>query len=215
MVDPEISRQVVHVFVGTFALLLRWLHYPAALFCAAAAVTFNLLILPRLPWSSRYLYRRGERAVAFASGILLYPISVLVLILVFPVPVAASMWGVLSFGDGAATMVGRRIGRRPLPWNRGKTVEGLAGFLAAGIPAALFLYRWTVPNEAGSPPWWRGAQCLAIFHLSETHIVFAVAVATVFCCAILETLRLRVDDNITVPLAGACIMVGLLYALSR
>ena len=102
----ELSRQSVHMMVGAFTLLLRWLSYPQALACAACAIIFNVFILPRLPGSKSHLYRMDERERGFSMGILMYPVSVFLLIFSFPVPVAAAMWGDLSFGDGMATILG-------------------------------------------------------------------------------------------------------------
>ena len=54
----ESARQIVHVSMGGFALLLRWLSWPQALALAGGALTFNLLILPRV---ASHLYRPGDR----------------------------------------------------------------------------------------------------------------------------------------------------------
>jgi dolichol kinase len=210
--DSEISRQAVHMLVALFALLLRWLSYPQALACAVAAIVFNVFILPRLPGSRERLYRAGERESGFSVGILMYPVSVFILILAFPVPVAAAMWGVLSFGDGMATIVGSRVGNRRLPWNRKKTLEGLLAFVLGGLPAAVFLYWWTLPNVASSPPWWRSSAANTLFGALGVGQITAVSLVTVIVCAFLETLETRLDDNLVAPLGGACVMVGLIYA---
>lgn len=199
------------MLVGALALLLRWLTYPQALSCAAGLVAFNVLLLPRLPGSKRFLYRADERERGYSAGILLYPVSVFLLILLFPLPVAASMWGMLSVGDGMATLVGSRVGKRPLPWNPGKTLEGLLGFMAGSAPAAAFLFWWTVPNAGSSPAWW--SSLLDVFQsLNVTGILFITMIASVVS-AFIETFKLPVDDNITAPLGGACVMTGMLYAL--
>jgi dolichol kinase len=205
----ETARQAVHMLVASFALLLRWLSYPQALACAAGLVIFNAFILPRLPGSRRYLYRAEERERGFSVGILAYPVSVFILILVFPVPVAAAMWGVLSFGDGMATLVGSAVGRRHLPWNPKKTLEGMLAFVLGALPPAAFLYWWTLPNVASSPPWWRSPGALDLFGSPGLGAVIAVSLVTAVACAFLETLETRLDDNLVAPLGGACVMVGL------
>jgi dolichol kinase len=200
------------MLVGMFALLLRWLSYPQALACAVAAVVFNSFILPRLPGSRRSLYRTGEREHGLSAGIFMYPISVFLLILLFPVPVAASMWGVLSFGDAFATLVGARRGKTRLPWSQKKTLEGMVAFVLAALPAATFLYWWTLPNVASSPPWWRSAGAQEVFALGSLGAIFLVVTVSVVVCAFLETLETRLDDNLVAPFGGACVMVGFLYA---
>src|SRR5204863_3164210 len=103
----ESARQWVHIGSGSFALLLRFLAPWQASALAAAALVFNLLALPRL--GGRRLYRPADVARGFPLGILLYPIAVLLLTVIFPSrpDITAAAWGVLAFGDGAATLVGR------------------------------------------------------------------------------------------------------------
>lgn len=201
------------MLVGTLALLLRWLSYPQPLTLAASLIVFNLFLLPHLPGARRYLYRADERARGLSTGILLYPVSVFLLIFAFPVPVAAAMWGALAFGDGMASAVGTRSGRRRLPWNRRKTLEGLLAFALTAVPVVAFLYWWTLPNVSSSPPWWRSDRSLSIFGSPGPGTIVLVSLITGVVCAFLETLRLRIDDNIVAPLGGACVMVGLVYVL--
>ncbi len=211
--NAGLSRQAVHMLVGALALLLRWLSYPQALALAAGLIVFNLLLLPRLPGATRYLYRADERARGFSAGILLYPVSVFLLILAFPMPVAAAMWGALACGDGMAGAVGTRVGRRRLPWNRRKSLEGLLAFTLAAVPAVALLYWWTVPNMSSSPPWWRSERLLSLFGSPDPGTIVLVSLITGSVCAFLETLRLKIDDNLVAPLGGACAMAGLVYVL--
>jgi dolichol kinase len=207
----EISRQVVHMLVASFAVLLRWLSYPQALACAVAAIVFNVFILPRLPGGKRYLYRADEREHGFSRGIIAYPISVFLLILLFPVPIAAAMWGVLSFGDGLATLVGSRATGRSLPWNPQKTAAGLAAFVLGALPSAAFLFWWTLSNADASPPWWRSAIVQAKFSSVGAVDIVVVSVVCAVVCAFLESLETRIDDNLLAPLGGAILMMGLIY----
>jgi len=213
-ISSEISRQSVHMLVGAFTLLLRWLNYPQALACAACAIIFNVFILPRLPGSKSRLYRADERERGFSVGILMYPVSVFLLIFSFPVPVAAAMWGVLSFGDGMATVIGVRSKGRRLPWNRDKSVDGFFAFVLGAAPAAIFYYWWTLPNVGSSPPWWRLAAAQERFGSLGIGRIVAISLVVAFVCAFLESLKTRIDDNILAPLGGACVMVGLIYVFS-
>ena len=112
----EDRRQIVHVAVGSLALLLRYLSAWEAMILAGGAVAFNLYALPRLAGT---LYRPGEVRRRLRSGIVLYPLAVLLLIVAFPDrrDIVAATWGVLAFGDGMATLVGRRSSGARIPWN--------------------------------------------------------------------------------------------------
>ena len=89
-------------------MLLRVLNGRQAAALAFAALVFNALLLPRI--GGKRLYRPADHDRGFPLGILLYPLSVWMLTLAFPsrLDIAAAAWGILAFGDGAATLVGRR-----------------------------------------------------------------------------------------------------------
>ena len=214
LIGGETRRQAVHMMVGLFALLLRWLNYPQALACAVAAIVFNAFILPRLPGSTQSLYRAEERERGFSRGILMYPVAVFLLILVFPVSVAGAMWGMLSFGDGLATLAGSRANSRRLPWNRNKSFEGLFAFVIGAAPSAAFLYWWTLPNVASSPMWWKSSRMLSLFGSPGIGRIALICLAVAVVCAFLESLETWLDDNLLVPLGGACVMAGLVYAFA-
>ena len=190
----ESRRQAVHVLMALFALTLRYLAWWQAALCAVAAFLFNLLVLPRLGGSS--LYRPVDRARGYPLGILFYPLSVLVLVLAFPrrPDIVAAAWGILAIGDGAATIVGRRVGGRRLPWNPEKTVAGSAALAVAGGAAGILLATWTRPAVSPEPP-------LAF-------VLLAPPLAAV-AAALVESLRVRLDDNISVPIAAAIVLGAL------
>jgi uncharacterized membrane protein len=191
----ETRRQAVHVAMGAWALLLRWISWRQAAALAAAALVFNAFLLPRL--GGVRLYRPAEVERGFPLAILLYPLAVLLLVLTFPhrLDIVAAAWGIMAAGDGLATIVGRAVGRTPLPWNREKTVEGSLTFVIAGSAAGVFLAWWVRPSVSPAPP------------LTFT-LVAPVTAAIV--AALVETIPVRLDDNISVPASAA----ATLWALS-
>jgi uncharacterized protein (TIGR00297 family) len=184
----ETPRQIVHVTMAGFALLLRWITWQQAAALAAAALAFNAVVLPRI--GGQRLYRESDVARGLPLGILFYPLSVFLLILVFPrrLDIVAAAWGILAAGDGLATIVGRAAGRTPLPWNRDKTAEGTAAFVVAGSLAAAALAWWTRPAVTPLPPLW---------------FTIGAAVAAAIVAAFVETIPVRLDDNISVPASAA------------
>ncbi len=117
----------------------------------------------------------------------------LLLILAFParLDIAASAWGVMACGDGAATLVGRRFGRRRLPWNPDKTFEGLAAFIAAGGAAGVFLSWWTAPALTPAP---------------GLAFTLAAPIVAAFAAGLAETVPIQLDDNITVPVVAGSVL---------
>jgi uncharacterized protein (TIGR00297 family) len=174
--------------MGAFALLLPYLAWWQAAVFAAAVVLFNLFVLPRI--GGQRLYRSSDFARGFPAGILLYPISVLLLILLFPSrpDIAAAAWGILAFGDGMATIAGRAMGGRPIPWNREKTWVGSAALFAFGTVAGVGLAWWCNDAILPRPPMW--------FWLGAP-------VAAALTAAAAESVPVRLDDNVRVPAAAA------------
>ena len=151
----EDVRQWVHVGSAAFAVLLRWLTWWQAAALAVAALLFNLVLLPRV--GGQRLYRPIDEARGFPLGIVLYPVAVLLLIVTFShrLDIVAAAWGILAFGDGAATLVGRRVGGRQWPWNHEKTIAGTVAFIVCGAGGAIALACWTRPAVVPEPLHWR------------------------------------------------------------
>jgi uncharacterized protein (TIGR00297 family) len=188
----EIRRKAVHMGVGLLAFALRFLGPLGGALCAASAVLFNWLLLPRL--GGRALLRDGEEERGHSIGIRLYPVTVLLLVLLFwrRLEIAAAAWGILAFGDGMASVAGMTWGRAKLPWNPRKSWAGTLAYWFFGSVAAAALLVWTAPGRYEVP--------------------FAIAIAAVatLAAAILESQPQGLDDNLGVPLFAGV----LLWALS-
>ncbi len=180
--SSEVPRQLVHIGVGAIAVSLRWLSWTEAAALAATAILFNRFVLPRL---SASVFRDGDLDRPWRSGILLYPIAVLGLVLISRqrLDLAAAAWGILAAGDGVATLAGKGLRSPPLPWNPDKTWAGLAGFAGAATLAAVGLLSLVgrVPIDAA--------------------LVAMAAIAAV-TAALVETIPIRLDDNLSVPFAA-------------
>src|SRR5260221_12978617 len=121
--------------------------------CALVAVFFNRFVLRAL--GGGRLFRGDERRHPWSSGIVIYPFSVLLLLVLFRnrMEVAAAAWGVLAAGDAAAGAFGRWRGRRAPPWNHRKTIEGSVAFaIAPGVAAAGLLLLMGRPAPQGTAP---------------------------------------------------------------
>jgi uncharacterized protein (TIGR00297 family) len=181
----EALRKLVHIGAGTFSLLLRWLPPWGAWILAGAALMLNVFVLPRA--TRHALEREGERRGGVAWGIIFYPVSVLLLCIVFArrLEIAAAGWAVMAFGDGCATLAGRAFPRPRLPWNRDKSVAGSAVFLGAGIVAAWGIYRFVAAGHG------------RVLDPLDALLVIAAAAGL---AALVESLSTGIDDNLSVPL---------------
>lgn len=194
----ELLRKLVHVAMGGIAFAVRPLGWQLAALCAAAAVVHNALLLPR--YGGKRLWRAGDAERGYALGIVLYPTTVLLLVLVFRerLEIAAAVWAILAFGDGLAAIAGQTLGRaNPLPWNPGKSWAGTAAYFVCGGAGAFALLQWTAP----------GAYAPAF--------ALAIAAATAGVAALLESQPLGLDDNFGVPLVAALLLFCLTLTEGR
>lgn len=183
----EAKRKTVHIGSAAFALLLAWITWWQAAGLALAALIFNLFVLPRI--GGKGLYRKQDHQRGYALGILAYPISVLFFLFLFRerLHLTALCWGLLAFGDGFASLAGRRWGRAEalrLPWNREKSWAGLAAYLIAGGVGAGCLCLWVAPD-------------LSLSRLCQ--LLLPVLVLGAF----LESWETGLDDNLTTSFVTA------------
>lgn len=188
--NRETTRQIVHITMVGWALLLRVLTWQQAALLAAVALIFNAFVLPRI--GGRALMRPPDLARGAAAGILFYPLSVLLLILVFRtrLDIVAAAWGILALGDGMATVVGRAARGRAWPWNPQKTIAGTLAFMSFGGAAGALLCWWAQPNVA---------------RVGEPAVLFVVGapVVAAIVAALVESIPAGLDDNLSVPFAAA------------
>ncbi|MEP6770090.1 MAG: DUF92 domain-containing protein [Acidobacteriota bacterium] len=185
MIPHDGRRKAVHAVMGLFALLLAVLDWRGAALLAAGALLFNLFVMPRI---GRAIYRDPSRARD--PGIVAYSAAVLALVLLYRhrLEIAASVWGMLAFGDPAAALAGRAFGGPRLPWNREKTWAGLLVNFTVSLAAGLFLFRFV---SRGPAP-------------SAIEPVLAAAGAFAFA----ESLRTGVEDNLVAPLTASLVLWG-------
>ena len=227
----ELPRKLVHVGMGAFALLLRWLTPWQAIFMAVAALILNSFFLHGI--TQGVLLRPEERASRFSRGVVLYPAILLVTFMIFRsrLELAAGIWALLAVGDGMAAMSGLALRGPRLPWNPKKTWSGLAGFVVFGTAACALVIRWTqlagtwtlgdslVPgglltlggsdasDRIGDAFLMGGAvgDAAAGVPGSLSQLVIGCLVATT-AAALAESLETNIDDNILVPVVGGAVL---------
>lgn len=195
----ELGRKLLHMAVGLPAFTLRFLGPVGATVLAVTAILHNLFVLPRI---ARGLWRDEEKSRGRSIGMVLYPVTVLILILVYwrRLEVAAAAWGILAFGDGMASLVGRSFGRTKLPWNAGKSWAGTFGYFLFGTAASAALLVWTAPVSS---------------HAYDLGFAVAICAVATLLAALLESLPQGLDDNLGVPLLSSLVIYGLVLTQGR
>lgn len=207
----ELIRKTLHIGVVVLALPLRWLGWWYGIVFAALALVWNALGMPRY---FRFTFREEELRAGYSIGMLSYPIVVLLLVVLFPLPIAASQWAALSIGDGFATLFGEAFGRQKLPWNKNKSWAGTLAFIGCATLGSTFFFFFTLPNAAASSWLWQASpllQHLATFSLQE---MFLICFLSSIAGALFESSPWQpIDDNVSAPLFGAITKLLLCYLL--
>jgi len=132
--------------------------------------------LPIISAITRHAVSQAER-YEFAAAPLYFAIGILITLLLFPAPVSSAAIAIFALGDSTASLFGGLISKKPLPFNKGKTLEGsIAGFFFAFL--------------AGS------------FFISPALALIGAAIAM-----IIECLPLPVNDNILMPLCTGLVLM--------
>jgi uncharacterized protein (TIGR00297 family) len=182
------TRKLVHISMLGFAFLLPFLTWLEAAGAALLALLFNLFILPRLDVDLRKRTRDAVSSDVW-TGIVIYPLSVLLLVLLYrnQMEIVAAVWAIMALGDGTAGIAGVALKSRGLPWNRAKTWSGFGAFVVAGTLGAYALTRWVAPSLPADQVW-------------------LVSAVTAVVAAAVESAPVGLDDNLTVPLVAGAFM---------
>ncbi len=197
----ETRRQTLHVSMVAFALLLRFLPIWGALICACIAFLHNLVVLPMT--GREVFFRPEDKDRGYPLGILVYPVTVFFLILLYghQMFLVGAAWAILSFGDGFATIVGKRMGRHPLPWCPEKSWEGSGAYVLFGTAGALLMALWIGSSAFNDIV----TTTYPILPGSAAKLLW-VCFAGALVAALIESLPTGIDDNISAPLVAGFLM---------
>ncbi len=188
--DLQLGRRLFHVANGSSvatAYALLFTHQQVVhLFGTIACVVYVLdrvriaypeVVARRAPWVNRFLVRAEEEVREAAMT----PYAIAVLLTILSVPKGAALIAIytLAIADPLAAIVGIRLGRRVLVRNR--TLEGSLAFFVATLVIAATVLAYTTPAAGGT--------------------IAAAALTIALAAALFELLPLRIDDNLTIPLA--------------
>lgn len=175
----EAKRQYTHILLFLFAFTLKYLDRFQAILLVLGLLLFTILILPKLS-VRKYLYRPTEDK--FSRGAIFYFLTILVLTIIFPLYIVAASWAILALGDGMATLVGRHFKTAELPWNRKKSFNGSLAFVISATIGCYLLLLWTGASSSN---------------------LWSISLKTAIIAAIVETLPLKIDDNVSVAVVSA------------
>ena len=188
--DLQLGRRAFHLMNGitvatAYAILFthtQIVHVFGTIACLVyvldrVRIAYPEVIARHAPAVNRLLVRAEEQVRE--SAMTPYAIAVLLTILTVPKPAALIAIYTLAIADPAAAVVGISWGRHKIGPDR--SLEGSLTFFVATLAIAVFVLGATT-----------GAPTVAIVVMA-----FLIALAATAC----ELLPLRIDDNLTIPLA--------------
>ena len=189
--DLETKRQLIHASGVVVALYVRWSYDALGFLAPFATLVLAILFLYlaaegykrklRLPIVSDII-DAAERAEAIekspASGALFFFIGSLFSLVMFNsnINVVCASILILALGDSVSTLVGRKFGRSKIFYNPAKSWEGSIGGFAFALLGAL------------------------------TQVSLPVAFIGALAGMLAESLPIKVDDNITIPVFAGLAM---------
>jgi len=181
----EIVREAIHASGFSIPVITVLLGlFPTVLLISAITLLYTLSEVRRMERASLPVVSSVTRAAAtqtelyeFATAPMFFALGILLTLLLFPLPVSSVAIAAFTLGDSMASIFGGILGKRALPFNKGKTIEGSVSCFFFAFCAALF---FTTPAFA-----------------------FLAAVAT----AIIESLPWPLNDNLVTPLFTAFVLI--------
>jgi HAD superfamily phosphoserine phosphatase-like hydrolase len=170
---PFICIYLIPPLTAAFLIFIVTLLYIASEFARIEGINFPLIsAITRRAATKPELHEFVTAPIFFAAGIILS-------LLLFPEPINYVSIAVLALGDGAATLFGRKLGRKTFPFNKGKKMEGTVfGFIFALLGA--------------------------IFFVSPLKALIGAAVGM-----LMEVQPTPVSDNLTIPLTTGLVLMML------
>lgn len=141
----EKFRQLFHFSLSLVAMAIATLFgHETAAYIVACALIFGLVLVHlklrgmHLGMLEHALDRVERPGVIKGYGALTFTAATLAILTLLPTePQMLASLVILGFGDSASTFFGLQ-GKRKLPYNRRKTLEGSAAFFVFSLPAAYF-----------------------------------------------------------------------------
>ena len=184
----ELTRKGIHILIAFTPFIAAYSRSGTALFLMlgtfvyvwAESLRFLGFSLPFISSVTKAVLRTREKD-NFALGPVTLGLGALLVLILFPAPVAAAAIYALAFGDSAATLTGMFLGRIRPSFLRGKSIEGSLACFAVSAIAAFLVFR-----------------------------DIKIAVAAGLAAMLVDVLPVGDFDNILLPLfAGLAIMISM------
>jgi len=144
----DVLREIIHASGVFVPVLCSFVGFPAValMICTVAAlyVISELLRMggKNLPFISMVTRNAASQAelYEFAAAPIYFAVGILLALLLFRAPISSAAIAIFALGDSTASIFGGLVSKRPLPFNKAKTLEGsLTGFFFALLAGSFFI----------------------------------------------------------------------------
>lgn len=144
----DVIREIIHgagIFMPIFAL---WIGiFPIAFFIILMVLSYSASEFLRLRGKRLPLFSNITRLAASPSELseftlapIFFAFGILLTLILFSPPASSAAIAMFALGDSTASIIGGTISKKPLPFNRTKTIEGcLGGFFFAFLAGLIFV----------------------------------------------------------------------------
>jgi dolichol kinase len=182
------SRKFLHIMIGNLPFIIPF--FTLTVFPALVAAPFVIITLLASPWSPVKTLEKKMKGLADITeeghplGLVYYAISYTCLAVLFPTKPYVIAAGIIpmAYGDGVASIVGRKLGKRKYKLMAEKSLEGSMAMFLVSLVGLVF--------------------CITYFSMFYQFAVFSKTAATL-AAAVVATVVEGVSpmgfDNLTVP----------------
>ncbi len=147
----DFLREFIHgsgFFIPVLALSFGIL--PVAIFISIVVALYAVSEFARMNGKNMPFFSAVTRLSAsqselsqFATAPVYFALGILLTLLIFPAPASYAAIALFCLGDSTASLIGGTLSRKPLLFNKSKTLEGsLSGFFFAFLAASVFISPW-------------------------------------------------------------------------
>lgn len=220
--DNEIKRKLVHIGNGFWAFLLPFIDRWIVIIVVLLAFIFVFVLSrPYSPFGS--IFQKSFNAMArtddIERGFLLgpseYVFMVLFLVIFIDFRIAGAIFAILAFGDGFATVIGRKYGKNILV--NSKTLEGtITFFIMSSIFGTLIFIAIDIFNSPAAGLMHPLLVTMSSDLITKKGLLLIIGVFLIVSL-ILSFVELYfskfLNDNILIPLIGTFLLLFLFQAL--
>jgi len=177
LVSNSVNHKIGLLFLSFLLIILFELEY------ARVEIGAKIPLLRKL-WE----YRRAKEKHRMGAEIF-FLLGAIISLAIFDLRIAAAGILMVTFGDMAAAIIGKRFGRTPLPFIKKKAWEGFLAELAVNFLMGFMVLRLPVNGKM----WWDSS------FIPVGEPMWLIIVVMAVTATVVETAVEKLDDNLLVP----------------